>query len=291
MKFDIIYSIIIKKLGVVHISILLKIQDDFVKLSNANKKIAKFIINSPNKFATLSGNELSKQIDVSPASITRFCTLFGFANFFDLKIALSKEITTLESFLDTTNQDDLAKQILNHTSLALSETYKNISSDSMQKAASLLNNANRILCMGIGASDLVAQDLTQKLLRLEKNVTSFTDPDLRKVALLQFEPTDVFVGVSYSGEKEETCVLAELAKKRNIKIISITKNDENRLANLADVPLKVIAYEKMYRSSAVSSRIAQLYIVDVLFYTYGFYYQEKHFEKFRRTYEVVNQNK
>ena len=57
-----------------------------------------------------------------------------------------------------------------------------------------------------------------------------------------------------------------MQKKRNIPVIAITKASiNNKIAELSDVVLRVPAVEKSLREGAISSRISQLAIIDMLF--------------------------
>jgi len=67
-------------------------------------------------------------------------------------------------------------------------------------------------------------------------------------------------------ETREVIKCIENAKKRNIPVIAITKASvNNNMADISDVVLRVPAVEKSLREGAISSRISQLAIIDMLF--------------------------
>ncbi|MGL5188766.1 MAG: MurR/RpiR family transcriptional regulator, partial [Cetobacterium sp.] len=77
---------------------------------------------------------------------------------------------------------------------------------------------------------------------------------------------DVAVAISYSGETAEVLTCVENARKNKIPIISITKASvNNELEKLSDITLKIPFVEKSLREGAMSSRISQLAIIDMLF--------------------------
>lgn len=276
-------------------SLLYKIKNEFEKLSTVNKIIASYLIKKPEDVVWLTGKQFSEKLQISQSSITRFCQIFGYSGFSEMKISLSQEIVNYKEIsfhsLDSEAfKNDIALSLLHQNTASLQETCSKISVKDIITAANFINLSNKILCAGIGASDLVAQDMMQKLLRIQKSVFFYHDNDLRKITLLQFSEKDLLFLVSYSGEKEEILELAEIAKKQNTKIIALTKIGDNSLSRIADVTLQVVAFENEYRTSAVSSRISHLYLVDVLFYTYGLFFQEKVFEKLKKTYDVINKN-
>ncbi|MCC5889906.1 MAG: SIS domain-containing protein, partial [Alkalibacterium sp.] len=79
---------------------------------------------------------------------------------------------------------------------------------------------------------------------------------------------DLAIVVSYSGQTEEMITCVKEAKKAGAKIISITKYSDSPIVRLADLNLYVAANEYDFRSGAMSSRIAQLNLIDIIFTAY-----------------------
>ncbi len=74
------------------------------------------------------------------------------------------------------------------------------------------------------------------------------------------------MAISYSGSTREVLKCVENAKKLNVPVISITKASmNNELENLSDITLKIPFVEKSLREGAMSSRISQLAVIDMLF--------------------------
>jgi DNA-binding MurR/RpiR family transcriptional regulator len=80
------------------------------------------------------------------------------------------------------------------------------------------------------------------------------------------EEGDVALAISYSGETKEVLSCVKNANKNNIPVISITKASiNNELQKISDITLKIPFVEKSLREGAMSSRISQLAIIDMLF--------------------------
>lgn len=74
------------------------------------------------------------------------------------------------------------------------------------------------------------------------------------------------MGISFSGETPEVSNVLSLAKNRGVKTISLTKYGQSTVSSLADICLYTsYSHEAPFRSAATSSRLAQLYVIDVLF--------------------------
>ena len=82
-------------------------------------------------------------------------------------------------------------------------------------------------------------------------------------------PSDLAVAISYSGLTKEVVTCAKTAKENGATVIVITRNSPGTdLVRYADRTLSVAATELITRSGAMSSRISQLNVVDVLYASY-----------------------
>ena len=81
--------------------------------------------------------------------------------------------------------------------------------------------------------------------------------------------SDLAIVISYSGTTPEIVGCARTAKNNGTKVVAITCGAfDSPLARISDYVLGVAATELLVRSGAMSSRIAQLNVVDVLFASY-----------------------
>lgn len=112
---------------------------------------------------------------------------------------------------------------------------------------------------------LIAQDFKQKLTRIDYwcDVGRSFDEQVTLSANLSSE--DVVIAISSSGQTKDIVNSTQLAKEKGAKIISITKYGDNPISNLSDVQPLVSSSEKAKRSGAMSSRIAMLNIIDILY--------------------------
>ena len=79
------------------------------------------------------------------------------------------------------------------------------------------------------------------------------------------ETEDVAIAISYAGKTKEVYSALSKAKEKGAKCISITKYGSNPISSIADIKLQVPSIEKDLRVGAISSRIAQLTLIDILF--------------------------
>ncbi len=148
---------------------------------------------------------------------------------------------------------------------ALQDTALTLSESALEEAVHAILSAREIHFYGIGASGLVAQDAEQKFARIGLPARSFVDAHMQITRAVLLNPGDVAVGISYSGDTYEISHAIELAKEAGAVTICITNFSKSRLAQLCDIVLLTASREHVFRSGAISSRIAQLSAIDALF--------------------------
>jgi DNA-binding MurR/RpiR family transcriptional regulator len=135
----------------------------------------------------------------------------------------------------------------------------------IDSALDALMSARRIQLAGVGASSLVARDFSYKLLKLGRTVLVDSDSHIQISNASALNDQDLIIALSHSGRSMETLRIAELAKKRGATLLSVTGLQPNPLLDIADISLFTVADEERVRSSAITSRDAQLMLTDMLF--------------------------
>ena len=254
---------------------LIQIRDSMDSLSAAEKAVGEYIMDNPEYTVTLPISELSNRSQVSRSTWVRFSKSIGYTGFKQLKREIFRQMNnaapnaiTLNSFTDVTNHDtceEACLHIKNNAVNSLEQTYKILDYESLDNVAELLLHAGKVCFFGLGASGLVANDLYTKLLRIGLPVIYAADFHTTITAISAMNKGDVAVFFSYSGKTKEVVELASLAKEMGCTIVAITKFGRSELAKLADFSLYIAAFEAEMRIAAMSSRIAQLFLVDALF--------------------------
>ncbi|WP_010094226.1 MurR/RpiR family transcriptional regulator [Ornithinibacillus scapharcae] len=241
-------------------------------LPPSEKKIAHYILDYPDEAIKLTAQELGKRSNTSGAAVTRLCKSLDVKGFQDLKFRIAGDLqkTSIpEGFRDIKPHEELQAIINKMTTnsiLAIKETAELIQLEELEKAASLLNHANNIHFIGVGASGIIAQDAQQKFLRINKTVYAFSDIHMAATMVANGDRDDVVVGISFSGETGEVAKILELAQQKNMKTISLTRYGNSIVTEQANVRLYTSATrEPTFRSGATSSRIGQLQLIDILF--------------------------
>jgi DNA-binding MurR/RpiR family transcriptional regulator len=129
----------------------------------------------------------------------------------------------------------------------------------------------------------VAKDAYLKFLRINKPCLIRDDWHAQLLQARNITNNDVAIAISYSGMTEEVLRCVQTAKENNAPIIAITRFEENPLSEIADYNLYVSATEFIFRSGAMSSRISQLGIIDILLTALINRNYEKYLKQFQKT--------
>lgn len=249
-------------------TILSQLQDPEARRSKAAQRIAVAVMQNPADIVGMSIAALAQRAGVSEPSVNRFCTALGMKGFPDFKVKLAAELARREpGIARDVHVDDsihqIGDKIFDATIANLQATRQQIDTLVVERAVSRLHNARSILLCGQGASASVAQDAQHKLMIFGTPVTAHADPILQRIAVDTLGPDDCLVCISYTGRTIAMVELAAVAKARGVPVIGITAIG-SALARQCDQVLPVAPHEDTDTYMPMSSRIAQLVLVDVL---------------------------
>jgi DNA-binding MurR/RpiR family transcriptional regulator len=247
------------------------IQNMLEQLPASERKIAEYILENPQTVVNSTVSDLGVQANTSGAAVIRLCKSLGINGFQDLKVRIAgdlvkpveqgyRDIEPGESFFT------IVQKTTSNSIQSLRDSEEIINYEELERAVQILLKAGNVHFFGIGASNIIAQDAQQKLIRINKGATAFTDTHLVATLIANAKEDDVVFCISHSGETPEVIQVMTLAKERGVKTISLTKYGLSSVSSLADIKLYTsYSAEAPFRSAATSSRLAQLYLIDILF--------------------------
>ena len=148
---------------------------------------------------------------------------------------------------------------------SLMDTQKLVDLNTMQRCVDLIHSARIVYLFGIGASLCAAKDAYLKFLRLNKPCIINEDYHSQLIQSRNADPRDLAIVFSYSGNTVEMVECIKSLKRGGTPVIAITRCVASQVSELADYLLYTTANESLFRSGAMSSRISQLNIVDILY--------------------------
>ncbi|MBO1581798.1 MULTISPECIES: MurR/RpiR family transcriptional regulator [Bacillus] len=275
------------------VNVLLKIESLLHQLPKSERKIAQYILNNPQEVIRMTIHELATHANASSSAVTRLCRSIEIASFSELKVSLSSHISRPEKkgFYDIEPNETITaikEKIVSNSVQAIQETALYLDEVVLDQIVETMRNADVIYVYGLGASWLVAEDITHKWLRLGKIVSANQDAHIMATALAASTKDCVFFSISNSGETEEVLRLVDIATASGIQTIGLSQFGNNRLTNKVDMSLHhVRAPEAKFRSAATSSLFAQFLTIDIIFYAYASKYYDENIKEIERSRESV----
>ena len=249
--------------------ILRKLESARSAVGPARQKVIDFVLAHADDVIFLSITELSQQAQVSEATVVRLFQELNYRGYQDFKIKLSRELSPGSQQLDhNIDEDDSPAQVLRSlVSLSvetLRSTLQIVDEQTLSQVVTALAEAHRIEFLGMGGSGWVAHDAYHKFLRLGIPVNAVSDSHDAAQVCAVLRPDDVAVFVSHSGTTKDVLEAAQLAREAGATVIAITRYGRSPLSRIAHFSLQTLSSETRYRSEAISSRIAQLVLIDTL---------------------------
>lgn len=250
-----------------------KIRSMLPQMSEAERKIALFVLGEPRKALHFNVIELSRHALSSSAAVVRFCKRIGVGGYNEFKLWLARDVyrDEEEKFLpdldleSKTPAERAIREVVDYARQSLGDLSRTLDPSTLDLVAARIREAGLTMLFGIGASGIVAADFHQKLLRIGIPATYTFDSHAQITAACSLKPAHVAFIVSYSGETDAMIEVARQAKSRRAFVVTMTMEGANRLRGFADIALIIPASERVYRRGAETSRLSQLTVVDILF--------------------------
>lgn len=250
-------------------SIIIKMRSLYGEMGRGEKKIADYIFEHQKEIIGLSISELSAACGCGDATVVRFSRRLGLTGYQALKISIAQE--SGDNAPAGVQKDDSCAEIfrkhIGDIALALENTKSVLDDEMLTRAADTIMNARRIMIFGLGNSSSVAIDAQHKLLRAGLEAVAYCDNHMQAIAASHMRKGDVALGISHSGSSVDVVKALELAHTNGAATICITNYGSSPIVNCSDIALYTNAEETKYSILALSSRIAQLAILDSI-YTY-----------------------
>jgi DNA-binding MurR/RpiR family transcriptional regulator len=283
-------------------NVLSEVQQALPRLSSSEARVAEAIIADPTIVVDLTITDLAQRCGTSLSTVARFCQTLGYSGYREFRMevasAISREAAERDRFglADSDiNPDDSAAEVVAkiafHEVLAIEQTAEALDTTVLDGVVDAIVAARHVDLYGFGASGLTAQDLQQKLARIGISASCSVDVHLALVSAALRRPGDVAIGISHSGLTSETIHALSVAREAGATTVALTNSPESPLTDVADSVLTTRARESTYRMGAMSSRIAQLAVVDFLFVRVAQRRHEEVADPLRRTFEVTASHK
>lgn len=248
----------------------LRINSYYDNMGVAEKKVADWILKHRAEAIKLSIVELAAKTGASEATIARFARKLGYGGYQEMKIAFAQdESREYKPTHETVKKADTCSKIFDKVVGDVEETLMHtravLSDKKLEAAAEAIHNAKKLLVFGLGASASVATDAAHKFLREGIDCTVSSDNHMQVILASHLSEKDVVLAISHSGASKDIIEAMEVAKSCGATTVAITNYGKSPIARVSDIELNTAADETKFTMLALSSRIAQLCIIDAIY--------------------------
>ncbi|PEJ58842.1 RpiR family transcriptional regulator [Bacillus sp. AFS002410] len=230
-----------------------RIQKYEYKLSDTDDQIVEFILNNKEKVIGNSIQYLAAQLFTVPNTITRLSKKLGFDGFSQMKNSLKEEIVNVY-----TEEDSLTFNI--HKTIGL------IDQNKIALTTKLIHEARRALFFGVGDTAPFCEMMVKNLKVVSKQAEYYFHRHdvVYELSKLESSENNVLFLISLSGETAHVLNVADLAKQKGIKLISLTHFSKNSLQQIAEVNLYCYSPNKRLNDYNITDKTPLLLVLRAL---------------------------
>lgn len=231
--------------------------------TQSEKEIADFFLQNKEKMIDFSIEELSKQLFVSKASISRFVKKCGFKGYREFIYQYNK----------STNEEnvtiaDSTRTILDTYQELLTKTYSLIDEAQINRIVNMIGEMKRVIVCGAGSSGLAATEMESRFMRIGIDIDSLTSSDRIRIQAVFCNESSLVIGISISGENESVLYLLQEACQRGAKTILITSRYNFRYKEFCDEVVLIASIKGLESGNSISPQFPILIMSDIIYNEY-----------------------
>lgn len=267
------------------------------QLSGASRRIGETVLADPASLSTSSIAEVAVRSGTSPASVTRFCRVLGFAGYGEFRMSLAADLAhhagagwevDVGTSIAPEDPIDRVVAVLRALGAAtINDTVAQLDLATVETVAAAIAEAGRVDLFGIGGSGTLAVELQQRLHRIARPAWCSPDPHAALTSVALHGPGDVLIGFSHSGRTIETVNVIREAARRGATTVAVTNFPRSPAGEAADHVLTTAVRDTTFGPETIAARHAALIVIDCVYIAVAQRSYARTTEAFRRTTEAV----
>jgi predicted NBD/HSP70 family sugar kinase/DNA-binding MurR/RpiR family transcriptional regulator len=238
------------------------IESNLHKLTKREQMIAKYIIQNLESVPNRTISELSRQINVSEATITRFCQKLEFGSYNKLRL-LAKEASVSTRLYEPSEMTSMSE--VKESYLSMLKKFDTLHQQKeLHELQQQLQVAKQVYVYGGNGLSHVAEQFKFKLMKLGIVADAFSTSYQMEMSTYALTPETIVIGLSTSGYTSDVVTILEKAKEIGCVTVGITSQQDSPLAELSDIRLLIPATEGNERENSFNGEVSSYYLLDAI---------------------------
>ena len=275
--------------------IILNIKAQMQQMNPAQTRIARYILENPERVEGMSIGNFAKESKVSEATISRFVKFLGCANYRDFQAEMVKsnilnheKIRGYAGLNETSDIYQISQKIFDTNIQCLADTLSILDCSAIEKLADLIVKSRQLCIFAQGRSVVTAGSIKHRLHRLGIACSVYNDSHEQAMSASLMKKGDVVMGISTFGRSKTVLKNLRIASSKGATVVGVSSYRGTPLDELCDIMLVSSSNEETSLGFEPScATVAQMVILDCLYILITNKMKEEASECFRLTCEAI----
>ena len=223
-----------------------KISGEYYNLTAAEKRAADFILSHRTQCQHMSITELAEASNVAEATLSRFARRLKYKSYNEFRMDMAKAAPVYPAEMSLLSGEvkpgdsfpEIIRKLYAADVDAITQTLELIDETKIKQAVDLLEQAEKVFCMGQGGSLILAEEAAHLFTTVECKYFSVADAHAQVISAATMTEKDAVLYFSYSGATKDMMHTLSAAEAHGASIVLITRFPNAPGARLADVVLQ-----------------------------------------------------
>lgn len=245
-------------------------------MSNNEKIVANYLLKADENIEKDTVRTVAEKTYTSPSTIIRLCHKLGFTGFSDFKNKFLNEVKYFNLQFQNVDvnfpfrREDTAREVMSKITDLYIETIKDtekvVDMRTLLRCRKICSESEEIYIFSYGTYLNQAYSFKEKMMKIGKKVMISSNLNYQLYEAEIMQAGDIAIIISYSGETNNSLLIAKQCRKNNIPTIAITSIGENDLTKICDETLYISTKESLYKNIGdYSIHLSVSYVLDVLY--------------------------
>lgn len=241
------------------------IKERYDDIFSAEKKVASFVLQNPQKAVDCNVSELARNSSVSDATVVRMCHHIGYTGYYQFRITLARDLGKKQySSVDEIESKDSVEKMFGEFAKAMLVIGRRLDLEVVRDCVNLLKTCKQAHIMAVGNTCPLAQYMGFRLGRLGIKSTYNVAPEYFLNHVNLADEGDILIAITQSGTSKQVIQGMELGKEKGLKSIAITAFAQSPVSNMADYVLLSAGEEGPFSYYKGYAHLNETAIIDAL---------------------------